>query len=264
MMVQDGLERVQHEALIYYRTPLFDDVKHGIFTRHGGLSAPPFASLNLGGNIGDDPAAVRANHLRMFGALGLDDDRACSVWQVHSADVVVATAPHPERRWLAQADALITNVPGLPLSLRFADCTPILLYDPRQQAIGAVHAGWRGTVQGAVTAAVRAMAEAFGTAPADLRAWIGPSIGVERYEVGPEVLEAALAHFGSLEAITWHNPKTGRHHFDLWAANRLDLERAGVRQIATAGLCTATHTDEFFSHRAEAGKTGRFGAVISL
>lgn len=260
------MQRVNGAGPAYYQ---FDQwaqqrqVIHGVFTRLGGVSGSPWASLNLGGTVGDDPAAVRENHHRMYAALGLDETRACTVWQVHSADTVVVRQRVPGRRWLARADAMITDRPGVPLAMRFADCTPILLYDPLRHVAGIVHAGWRGTVLGAAPNAVRAMQEAFGTAPADLQVGIGPSIGPERYQVGEEVVDAVRAAFGTLDELI-ARAADGSAYLDLWAANRLALERAGVGQIEVAGICTATRTDEFFSHRAERGRTGRFGAVIAL
>ena len=147
--------------------------------------------------------------------------------------------------------------------MRFADCTPILLYDPARHAAGIVHAGWRGTVQGAAPSAVRAMQEAFGSNPADIQAGIGPSIGPDHYQVGEEVVEAVRAAFGTVEGLI-NRAADGSAYLDLWAANRLALERAGVGQLEVAGICTATNTGEFYSHRAEKGRTGRFGAVIAL
>lgn len=256
------MQRIEAEGLVYYR---FESIpaRHGIFTRAGGVSAAPWNSLNLGGNVGDDPLAVRENHRRMYAALGVNGDRASTVWQVHSADVVYAAGPVPGRRWLAAADAMMTDQPDTPLAMRFADCTPILVCDTRRGAVGMAHAGWRGTVQGISGELVRAMIEAFGSRPADLVAGIGPSIGPEHYQVGEEVVEAVKAHFGATDGLIARNPDDGTAYLDLWAANRLDLERAGVAQVEVAGLSTAAHTSEFYSHRAEKGRTGRFGAVIA-
>lgn len=125
------------------------------------------------------------------------------------------------------------------------------------------HAGWRGTVQGVSGELVRAMAAAFGSRPADMFAGIGPSIGPEHYQVGEEVVAAVESRFSTLDGLIARNPRDGTAYLDLWAANRLDLERAGVSQIEIAGLSTASHTAEFYSHRAEKGRTGRFGAVIA-
>jgi polyphenol oxidase len=257
------LQQVTLDGLSFYT---FENlpVQHGIFTRKGGVSQAPWASLNLGGNVGDTASAVRQNHLRMYAALGVDDARACSVWQVHSADVVIAQHPVIGRRWLAQADGLVTDRPNLPLSMRFADCTPLLFHDPVQGVIGIAHAGWRGTVQGVGANVIRTMQQAYNCQPSNIRAVIGPAIGPEKYQVGQEVVDAAHAYFDTTDGIIRRDQADGTAYFDLWAANALDLQRAGVIHIEIAGICTAQHTEEFFSHRAEKGKTGRFGAVISL
>lgn len=258
------MRAIDEASLRYYQFDLWPQVRHGIFTRHGGVSAAPWASLNLGGNVGDDPRAVRRNHERMYNVLGVDDGRACTVWQVHSADVVLADGPVRGRRWLALADAMITNLVDTPLAMRFADCVPLLFHDPVRGVIGMAHAGWRGTVRGVGANTVRAMVEAYGCMPRDIQAGIGPSIGPMHYQVGEEVVEAVREYFGSTEGLIRRDLSDGTAYLDLWAANRRDLEGAGVEQIEVAGICTAENTDEFFSHRAEQGKTGRFGAVISL
>jgi polyphenol oxidase len=157
----------------------------------------------------------------------------------------------------------VTNRPDTPLTMRFADCTPVLFYDPVRRVIGLAHAGWRGTVKQVVVSTLRAMQDAYGTDPADVQAAIGPSIGPERYQVGPEVVAAVVESFGAADGLI-RRGQDGSAYLDLWAANRLALERAGVRQIEIAGICTASNVAEFFSHRAEGGKTGRFCAVIAL
>ncbi|MBZ0294436.1 MAG: peptidoglycan editing factor PgeF [Anaerolineae bacterium] len=239
-------------------------LKHGIFTRHGGESHSPWASLNLGGNVGDDPKAVRHNHEKMYATLGVRDDRACSVWQVHSADVVIANHPVRNRRWLALADGMVTDRLDAPLSMRFADCTPLLFCDPVQGVIGMAHAGWRGTVQGVGANVVRMMVESYGCKPANIQAGIGPSIGPAHYQVGEEVVDAVRSYFGTTDGLVRRDPADGTAYLDLWAANRFDLERAGVNQIEVAEICTYAQNVDFFSHRAEKGRTGRFGAVIAL
>lgn len=260
------MQRCNGGEVVYYEFDQWtggDPIIHGVFTRLGGVSVPPWGSLNLGGTVGDDPAAVRENHRRVYATLDLDEARACTVWQVHSADTVVVHHPVPNRRWLARADGMITDRPGVPLMMRFADCVPILLYDPAHHAIGMAHAGWRGTVKGAAKSALDAMRAAYGTRPQDVRAGIGPSIGPERYQVGEEVVEAVRDSFGQGDGLI-NRAEDGSAYLDLWAANRLALERAGVTWIEVAGMCTASHTDEFYSHRAENGHTGRFGVVIAL
>ncbi|MBN2305218.1 MAG: peptidoglycan editing factor PgeF [Anaerolineae bacterium] len=260
------MRRINGTGPVYYQFEQWaaqPGLVHGIFTRLGGVSAAPWASLNLGGTVGDAPDAVRENLRRVYAALAVDESRVCSVWQVHSADAVVVRDPAPERGWLARADGMVTDRPDLPLVMRFADCTPILLYDPVRHVVGIAHAGWRGTVLGAGPSTLATMQTAFGTRPQDVQAGIGPSIGPERYQVGEEVAEAVREAFGQLDGLV-RRADDGSAYFDLWAANQLVLERAGVTQIEVAGICTASRTGEFFSHRAEAGRTGRFGAVIAL
>lgn len=260
------MHRIVRDGLVFYQFEQWPQIRHGIFTRKGGVSAAPFAGLNLGGNVGDLPGNVRKNHERMYTALGVNGQRACSVWQVHSADVIIADSPVRGRRWLAAADAIVTDRPDTPLSMRFADCVPLLFVDPVRGVIGMAHAGWRGTVQGVGANTVRAMTQAYGCRPADIQAGIGPSIGPAHFQVGEEVVEAARQYFGDAVRtdLVRRDPADGTAYLDLWAANRLDLERAGVEQIEIAGISTAACTDEFYSHRAEKGRTGRFGAVLSL
>jgi copper oxidase (laccase) domain-containing protein len=142
------LQRESHDNLVFYRDSRWNKIKHGIFTRSGGVSPAPFTSLNLGGNVGDEPRCVRRNHERMYASLGVDDAQACTVWQVHGNDIVIAHGPVRGRRWLALADGLVTDRPGVALSMRFADCVPLLFVDPTRGVIGMAHAGWRGTVAG--------------------------------------------------------------------------------------------------------------------
>lgn len=257
------MERIETNGLVYYQFNSLA-VNHAVFTRHGGVSEAPWASLNLGGNVGDSPEAVAENYRRIYAALDMDGSRSCSVWQVHSADTIVATAPTPERGWITHADGMVTDQPATPLVMRFADCVPVLFHDPVQQAIGIAHAGWRGTLQGAGVSVLHKMIDTFGSRPSDIRAAIGPSISAACYQVGAEVVSAVEWYFGTTDGLIQYDPNDNTPHFDLWAANALDLRRNGVEQVEVMGICTASNTDDFFSHRAESGKTGRFVAVISL
>jgi polyphenol oxidase len=260
------LQKIDSGGPVYYKFDQWADssaLAHGVFTRLGGVSFGPFDSLNVGGTVGDDPAAVQTNALRIFDALELDFSASCTVWQVHSADVVVADERAPGRRWLARADGMVTDQVGVPLTMRFADCVPILFHDPVKNVIGVAHAGWRGTVGEVTRRTVETMQAAYGCDPADVQAAIGPSIGPDHYQVGPEVVEAARNTFGTTDGIIQY-ADDGSAYFNLWETNRLALERAGVRQVEVAGISTADHTDEWYSHRAEHGKTGRFCAVIAL
>jgi YfiH family protein len=147
--------------------------------------------------------------------------------------------------------------------LRYADCTPVLLFDPRHRACAVVHSGWRGTVAGAVPAAVTALVEAYDSRPRELVAGIGPSIGPCCYEVGDEVVAGVRASFEQAEQLLPRNG-TERRHFDLWSANRRWLAHAGVTQVETAQICTCCHMNEFFSYRGGSGVTGHFGALMML
>jgi YfiH family protein len=138
-----------------------------------------------------------------------------------------------------------------------------MLHDPINRVVGIAHAGWLGTVRGVSTAAIQAMVEHYGSQPKNILAAIGPSIGVDHYEVGQDVLAQVNQAFGpdAEKLIEIRGDKT---YLDLWSANRVQLEKSGVKQIQIAGLCTACHLEDWFSHRAEKGKTGRFGALIAL
>jgi polyphenol oxidase len=255
------------DKIRYLTFDLFPErVVHAIFTRRGGLSPDPWASLNVGGTVGDEDDRVRQNRFRAFRALNRDPRSMFDVWQVHSADVVIATAPHDSIPRELKADAIITDNPAVTLFMRFADCTPILLFDPRHPAVGIAHAGWLGTVRRAASATVAAMQAAYGSRPSELLAAIGPSIGPDHYEVGPEVIEKAGYAFGAQAGTLFHHNDGPRPHFDLWAANRLDLEQAGLKpeNIALAEICTACNPQDWYSHRRDKGQTGRFGALIAL
>lgn len=255
----------QNDGIRYFAFDSFPggELTHGVFTRLGGISPAPWEALNVGGTVGDERERVRENRVRTFRTLGRNPHSLYDVWQVHSADVVLATAPHDTSPPELKADAIITDSREVTLFMRFADCVPILLYDPARRAVGIIHAGWQGTIKRVAAEAVRSMQAAFGSRPADMLAGVGPSIGPDHYEVGPDVVARVRKSFEvDAEALL---PSHGGHtHFDLWAANRLLLERAGVNSVEVAGLCTACHTSDWYSHRAEKGQTGRFGALIAL
>ena len=256
----------QTDSVRYLTFKLFEELEfpHAVFTRQGGVSPSPWDSLNVGSLVGDQPECVAENRRRSFAALGRSLDSLYDVWQVHSADVVIAEAPRhgvPHH----QADAILTDRPEVTLYMRFADCVPVLLVDPEHNAVGLVHAGWQGTVKKIAGAAVAAMQERYHTQPRNLRAVIGPSIGPHHYPVGPEVVAQVEQAFGvqAPMLLTGVNGQSGVQ-FDLWSANRLVLEHAGVEQIEVSQICTACHLDDWYSHRGEHGRTGRFGALIAV
>lgn len=260
------MRRVEKDGIVFYQFQQWVGEKngpvHGIFTRIGGVSNSPWASLNVGSTVGDDPEAVATNRHLMLAALDLTDRVECTVWQVHGAETVVVDDV-PQERVLGQADGLVTARLDVALTMRFADCVPILLYDARQGVIGMAHAGWRGTLAGAAVSVVRAMQDRFGCRAADIEAGIGPSIGPEHYQVGSEVVEAFYAAFDFADAVV-RLGANGSAYLDLWEANRRALQAVGVEQIEVAGISTAASLLEFYSHRAEQGRTGRFGAVMAL
>jgi polyphenol oxidase len=255
----------QSEQLRYYRFDLLDlpGVRHAVFTRHGGASPAPYASLNHGGTVGDERSNVVENRRRVFKAMGRPVESVFDVWQVHGTRVICSEIPRPLETPHQKADAIVTNSSDITLFMRFADCVPILLFDPVTQVIGIAHAGWQGTVQKILEVTIQTMRSQYGCKPGDIQAGIGPSICVDCYQVGPEVVHQVNASF-SIDASNVLKRYNGSMHLDLWEANRLTLERCGVHDIQVAEICTACNTVDWYSHRAESGKTGRFGVILAL
>lgn len=256
----------QRKGIVTFHFNIFPDdgiQQHAVFARQGGTSPAPFSSLNLSVSVADEKENVYTNRRRAYGIYGRDSDTVVHAHLVHGAQVARVTRAD-EGTWIPRVDGIITDQPGVALTMNFADCTPILLYDPRRQAIGLGHAGWQGTVKDLPGAMVRAMTREFGSDPADLLAAIGPSIGACCYEVGEPVISAVQAAFAEPHSLLVRQNGGPRPYLDLLEANRRNLARAGVRQIELPNLCTACRTDLFFSHRAEAGRTGRFGAIFVL
>lgn len=242
---------------------------HGITLRTPALHRDGDFSLATG----LDRDAVRATRLAWTRAVGADPAGLVVARLVHGADVHEARSTDAGRgaldfsTALPAADALIAAAPGLTLMMMFADCTPLLFFDPRTPAVGIAHAGWRGTVAGIAGATVRAMTRAFGTQPADLVVGIGPAIGACCYTVRHDVIDAwsALSD-GNDDVARRINGDDDQWRFDLPRANQVLLERAGVdaQRIELSGICTSCSVRNYFSHRAEAGRAGRFAALIGL
>ncbi len=238
-----------------------EEVKHAVLTRVGGVSRGAYATLNLGHTVGDDLAAVEENHRRALGALEVEVGQTVSPHQVHGARVGVVGSAH-RGTVQPETDALVTAEVGVPLLMRFGDCAPVLFFDPVRRAIGIAHAGWRGVAAGSVPATVEALAGRLGCERADLWAGVGPTIGPCCYEVGPEVVDAVRAACPDGAEVV--RRVDGRVHLDLPAAVEAQLDAAGVGRVENSHLCTACRRDEFFSHRAERGHTGRFGILMEL
>jgi polyphenol oxidase len=261
---------IEHEqaGIVYFEFESFGGngrIQHAIFSRQGGVSLPPHDSLNLSVSVPDEKTAVYTNRAKAFGLFGRQNHTVVHAHLIHGSDVARVTQAN-NGTWVERVDALITNEPGCALTMNFADCTPILLYDPVRHAIGLGHAGWKGAVVDLPGAMVRAMQREFGSQPADLRAGIGPCISWANYEVAEPLVSEVKAAFPEWQTLLMKQDDggNGRYHFDLPEANRRNLVRAGVQQIELPGLCTADRTDLFFSHRAEKGKTGRFGSIFVL
>jgi YfiH family protein len=231
------------------------DFRHGFTTRDGGTSEGRFATMNLGGAVGDDPARVEENWARLARATRLAFAR---VRQVHGCRVVEAGEPGEPRE---EADAVVSSTPGVAACVSVADCAPILLADPRSRAVAAVHAGWRGTLAGAAAAGVRALVEGHGARTPDLRAVLGPCIGPCCFEVSRDLSDRFRAEVGITSAET----RRVGSRVDLWRANELLLRAAGIgrRNLEIVWRCTSCEDRTFFSHRRDGGRTGRQVAFIS-
>ncbi|MEZ0538837.1 peptidoglycan editing factor PgeF [Fibrella arboris] len=225
-------------------------------TRHGGVSRLPYSSLNLGINTDDDPAHVAENRRLWLANWQLTEGNLASSYQVHGTAVQVATAGGRTTGY----DALITNVPGLAVGVTVADCTPILVFDTRNRAVAAIHAGWRGTVGGIVTNTLLALQTNYGTQPADCLAYVGTCIDACSFEVGP----AVASQFNASRVTT--GSETGKQLVDLKQATADQLRAFGLTdtQIEISPYSTVLHNGDYFSHRLEAGLTGRMLAIIGL
>jgi len=251
-------------GLRYYSFEIFSNaVSQAVFTRRGGVSSAPWQSLNLGGSVGDDPVHVAENRVRVFNAMGRSPASIHDVWLVHGTDIIYADNPRPLDAPCPRADIIFTDNPSVSLFMRFGDCVPILLHDPIKKVIGIAHAGWMGTMRGVVKAAVEGMQARYGSDPKNIIAGIGPSIGVDQYEVGADVILQFREKYNH-DADQILQTRNGSTYLDLWTANAIQLKDAGVGQLQISDQCTACNLDDWFSHRAEKGKTGRFGAIMAL
>ena len=226
---------------------LIATVRHGFFTREGGVSEGVYASLNCGLGTGDDEARVAENRARAMAALGLGPSRLCTPYQTHGAAVKVVEEPWPwdER---PRADAMVTTVPGIALGVLTADCAPVLLADSETGVVSAVHAGWKGALAGVIEAAVEAMA-GLGAEPGRITAAIGPCIGHQSYEVGPEFPDPFLADDPGNGRFFAPAPRDGRFRFDLVEYIAARLAAAGVAQAQRLGHDTVGEDALFFSYR---------------
>jgi len=230
-------------------------------TRQGGCSTGNYAAFNINGYCGDDEVHIAANKVALCGLLGIDSNRLVMPHQVH--DCVVRRIDGPQQGVIEGVDAVMTDVPQLCIGVSTADCIPVLLYDSTHRAISAVHAGWRGTVLRIVQKAVEAMCHAYGTAPADLQAVIGPGISLDSFEVGDEVYDQFLSAGFDMQPISRREAKW---HIDLPMCNRLQLMEAGVAadHIQMTNICTYQQYDRYFSARRLGIQSGRIYTGILI
>ena len=240
-------------------------VPHCFTTRYGGVSSGSQASLNLAIGRGDSPENVEANLRILASALGYDPEKYVLTRQTHSDIVRVVTEADCNgffHRDYPECDGLVTGTPGLTLMVFTADCTPLLFHDPVTGAVGAAHAGWRGTAQNIGAKTVEAMVEHFGCKPENIRAAIGPNLGQCHFETDLDVPAALTAAYGE-EVQSFIRQKGEKYFPDLKAINAMALRRAGVRHIEISECCTWCESSRFWSHRVTKGDRGSQGAVIT-
>ena len=240
-------------------------VPHCFTTRFGGVSEGYLSSLNIGLHRGDDPKNVEENFRILADALGIIPEDFVLTKQIHS-DIVwkvgrADRGKHMVEGASPECDALITNEPGVALVIFTADCTPIVFYDPVTGAVGAAHAGWKGTALGIAAKTVEAMVREYGCEASNIRAAIGPNISVCCFETDRDVPDAMVAALGE-EAKDFIHPHGNKYYVNLKEINALWLRRAGVEHIEISDACTACQCDRFWSHRVTRGERGSQGAII--
>lgn len=268
----DIIRRERHGVPFYACAhPAWSGAAHGFSTRLGGVSPAPMDTLNLGANRGDEPANVAENFRRFCAAVGTDPERLVKNHQIHS-DIVRSVGPEdclsdPAVPGSVEGDGLVTDVPGVCLTVFSGDCIPILLYDPVRRVVAAAHAGWRGTAAGIARRAAEAMSLRYGCDPGDILAAIGPGIGPCCFETHRDVPDGLRATLGD-QAAPFIRPLPGgeKYRVDLKGANARWLELAGLSpdHISLCSACTACDLGTFWSHRVQGNARGSMAAMIQL
>lgn len=242
-------------------------VRHLVTTRLGGVSEGELATMNFSLARGDRPEYVAENYRRAGAVLGCRPEDMVSTHQTHTTNIRRVTEADRGKgitcpRDYENIDGLITNIPGIVLAAFFADCVPLLFVDPVHRAVGLAHSGWRGTAAGMGKCMVKALAEAYGTRPEDLKAAVGPSVCGDCYEVAGDV----AGKFDGFPGAVRPGRIPGKYQLDLWEANRQVLLAAGVEggNIAVTDICTCCNSEYLFSHRASKGRRGNLGAFLGL
>ena len=247
-------------------------VKHGFSTRLGGISQGEFSTMNFTFTRGDNPEHVKENYRRMAEALQVDERRMVLSWQTHTTNVRVVTEEDAGKgiwreRDYQDVDGLVTNVPGITLVTFFADCVPLYVADPVHRAIGLSHSGWRGTVERMGEKTLEVMREEYGTRAEDVVVGIGPSICQDCFEVGQEVTDAFAEAFPTADLRQlFYEKKNGKYQLDLWKANEMIFQEAGVarEKIHVTDICTHCNPELLFSHRAVGTRRGNLAAFLCL
>ena len=257
MQIFETIQLLQFENLLKFK-----NITHFSTTRTGGFSKNHLAGFNLGYTVGDEPKNVTQNLELLAVILDIEKRQLVSPKQTHSKNIGIVTSPKDA---FPDTDALITNIPGICLFVRTADCVPILLYDPVQEAVAAIHSGWKSTLQEISKHTIDLMQNAYGTQPENIIAGIGPSIGPDVYEVGPEVVEQFKNHFTFDNYIT-PVKNSDKGLLNLWKINHQILIDSGIpgEQIEVAEMCTYSNPDLFYSARRDGVNSGRLATGIML
>jgi len=229
--------------------------------RYGGVSPHPWQSLNHATSVGDSRENIVENRKRSLKALELEFNSVFDVWQVHGDKVVVADSPRPIDQPHQKADAILTKNQEITLLMLFADCVPIFLVDPIRQVFSIAHAGWKGTLNNVAGKAAKRMIKEFHSSPEQVEAYIGPCICQDHYQVGQEVVEALDEKMPNARVL---DSRESGYYLDLPKANQINLQKMGVKKIFSSGICTSCNNADWFSHRAENGKTGRYAAILAV
>lgn len=262
----------EENGVIYHtaKALMLPGLRHGFSTRAGGVSRGIFGQMNLGLHRGDAVENVLANYRIFCNTLGIDTERCVLSKQVHRDDVKIVLESDAGAGLLRpqdyEADALVTNVPGIPLVIFSADCIPTLYYDPVTNCIGAAHAGWRGTALGIAAKVIRTMERIYGANPKDIRAAIGPGISKCCFETTDDVPAAMHEALGDAANAYMSQMENGKWHVDLKAINAHWMRTAGVNaeNISISGDCTACNTALYWSHRIVGDARGSQAAIICL
>lgn len=263
------------KAVPYFTFPAFDELPgiiHGFSSRLGGVSEGFLSSMNLSFSRGDEPERVRENFRRIAESIGFSEKDLVFSMQTHTANVRRVGREDCGRGLerpvgYCDVDGLVTNEPGVVLATFYADCVPLFFVDPVHHCIGLSHSGWRGTVGKIGKATVETMAKEFGSKPGDLLAAVGPSICQECYEVSEEVIGLFRENFAEeLWPKLFYRKDNGHYQLNLWEANRLIFQEAGIlpQHITVTDICTACNPELLFSHRASGGKRGNLAGFLEI